>query len=197
MLSESKKPDLRRGAWAEAGKEQRARTKRRREATGERRAAPGDANRVITWHANLSRPAASTGAISIRWTRLLSHVADVAHFRPLAPGGHDRTYRHAGPRLEICLSRPPHAISTCQIRRLRRCPIFEICCKWMLVLEMLRKSAIFKKKSHEPGGIHIQWLVQAYIYWRDSSLTRNRWGRAASVTVILWWSLFRVKFVPF
>jgi hypothetical protein len=125
---------------------QRMSKERRREATsewGRVRASGvphGGCRPGIAQRANMSRPPGATGWLRIRRARNLSQVADVALFCPLTPGRHDRTCRHAGPRLKIRYSNPPDAIiSSYRVRRTQRCTSSEICYKLMLDLDMLKK----------------------------------------------------------
>jgi hypothetical protein len=83
---------------------------------------------------------------------------------PLAPGSRDNTCQHAGPCLEFSYSYPPDRIGPNRVGRLRRCPNSDISYKLMLHLQMLKKSAIFKKnsprkrqKSRRPSYAGVNW----------------------------------------
>jgi hypothetical protein len=89
--------------------------------------------------------AASMPTCRNRRLRQQAQQADVACFGPLASGGCDRRCRHAGPRLEKRVSRPPDTKPTCRVRRITRCPTSVISYKQCLVLKKLKKSAIKKK----------------------------------------------------
>jgi hypothetical protein len=111
--------------WAEAEKEQREK-KRSNGRVGRVGCRAGGADRDITCMqtCRIRRPRqgnfVSGGRDSFpRW-------ADVARSSPLTPGSHDKSCRHAGPRLEFSNSHPPDRIGANRVRRLRRCASSEI-----------------------------------------------------------------------